>query len=437
MALNIVTVNVSQVAAPAPSTLQRTGAFISQGGTTGAVGSLALLTDLSDLTAITPAAKALTSLTWTTMVVTATTTAPHGWANGTVFPVTIAGCAPAGYNGVYTATVTGASTLTYPLTANPGSIVTSGTVTPYSVAEIDAMATTFFAQGSSASVYVLELGIGTPAAGVTALGTFITANPGTVYSYLVPRSWSDEATFITYVGTLTATTAKTYFFTTATTSNYDDFGPTLKSVALFIEAPTVANPEFSAAAPFYAWINNNPSPSNKVAPMAYRYLFGVTPYPTVGNAALRTTLKAAGVNIIGTGAEGGVSTSILLWGTMMDGNDMTYWYSVDWVQINIDLDLANEIINGSNNPQAPLYYNQDGINRLEARAQTTMNAGVSDGLVLGNPQVTATSFVTYVAANPSDYADGIYNGLAVTYTPQLGFKSITFYVQVSSIPVAS
>ncbi len=118
----------------------------------------------------------------------------------------------------------------------------------------------------------------------------------------------------------------------------------------------------------------------------------------------------------------------------MDGNDFTYWYSVDWVQINVELDLANEVINGSNNPLAPLYYNQDGINRLQARAQATMNRGISDGLVLAPVSVAAIPFVTYVADNPSDYAAGTYNGLSVTYTPSRGFKSITFNVQVQNFP---
>ena len=49
---SIVTVNVSLLQAPTPSTLQKTGALISVGGTTESPNSTTLLTELSDLTAI-------------------------------------------------------------------------------------------------------------------------------------------------------------------------------------------------------------------------------------------------------------------------------------------------------------------------------------------------------------------------------------------------
>lgn len=196
----------------------------------------------------------------------------------------------------------------------------------------------------------------------------------------------------------------------------------------------IPSTEFSNASNFYQWISANPSAANKVAPFAFRYVYGVTPFPTRGNNALLTTLKNAYTNIIGTGAEGGISNTIILWGTTEDGHDATYWYSVDWVQINIDEFISNAIINGSNNSTNPLYYNQDGINRLQAVAQSVMTNGISFGLVLGPATVTATPFVTYVTQNPTDYPAGIYRGMAVTYTPQRGFTQIVFYVNVSAFP---
>src|SRR6185312_13706625 len=52
MSNNIVIVNVSQQVASTPSTLQRTGAFVSQGATTLTTGSTQLISQLADLTAI-------------------------------------------------------------------------------------------------------------------------------------------------------------------------------------------------------------------------------------------------------------------------------------------------------------------------------------------------------------------------------------------------
>lgn len=438
MSNNIVTVNVAQIVAGAPINLQKTGAFVTQGGTTTAAGTLSLLTQASDLTPLLAASKAMTSLTWLSNVATGTTTAPHGWTNADVVYVTIAGVTPAGFNGTFLATITGASTFTYPLTPTPGGPATvQGTVTLGAVSQLQAMTNTFFAQGSARSVYVLELGEDVVADGITALSAYITANPFTIYRWLVPREWDAVASFLTLAVSLNGTTALTYFHVTTTQANYGSYTALMKSVMATIEAPTVVPAsEFSAAADFYVALNYDPSTTNKVTPNAFAYLFGVTPYPTKANSALRNTLKTANINIVGTGAEGGISNTLVLWGTMMDGKDLTYWYSIDWVQLQVAQALANEIINGSNNPLAPLYYDQNGINRLQARAQGTMNSGISNGLVLAPATVTAVPFIPYTTLNPADYPVGAYNGLSVVYTPNRGFKSIIFNIQVSNIPLS-
>lgn len=451
----IVTVNVSTTIAPTPNTLQKKGAFVSQGGTTKAANTTTLLTKLADLTAILTGAAAVTSITRSSTTATATTTAPHGYTTSDVIELTIAGAAQPEYNGNFACTITGASSFTYTVSGTPATPATGTIVwTPEDVAELLAMGTTFFAQGTAQAVYVLELGEGDEDTGVAALATWITANPGVFYAYLVPRLWADESTYLTFVATFEAATAKTYFFTTMTSSNYTTFTAAMKSVVGLVEAPATPATEFSLAAMFYVTLNYDPSTTNKVTPTAFSYLYGVTPYPIPSNGTLLAALAAAGVNYVGTGAEGGVSTSVLFFGTTMDKNDFTYWYSVDWVQINADLDVANAVINGSNNPTNPLYYNQDGINRLEAVLAETMSRGVTFGLVLGNVTqvgldaaaftaalnggtftnltvVNAVPFVPYSIANPSDYAIGKYAGLSVSYTPARGFKAITINVNVS------
>jgi hypothetical protein len=292
-------------------------------------------------------------------------------------------------------------------------------------------------QGSSASVYVLELGLSDTDAAVAYLDTWITAtDPQVFYAYLCPRAFTANAAFLSLMADFEATTALTYFYVTATLGNYTGLTALMKCVVGLIEAPLTPATEFSLAAAFYALLNTNPSTTNKVAPFAFRYLFGVTAYPLLGNGSLFATLKAAKINWVGTGAEGGITNTVLLWGTTKDGRDISYWYSVDWVQINVALDLANEIINGSNNAINPLYYNQDGINRLQARSQATMNRGISYGLVLAPVTVNAVPFPTYVATNPSDYPIGKYAGLSVSYTPARGFTEIIFNVNVTDFPAA-
>lgn len=431
--LSIVNVAVAIQVAEQPNELQQTGALVSQGATSLAPQATTFLTQLSDLTAFLKGAAAIQSLAWNAQVVTVTTQSPHGLTIADTLPVTISGCIPTGYNGTFTATVTGASTFTYPLTTNPGTATTLGAWTAEDVAELVAMATTFFAQGNSLGVFVIELGPGNATDGVTALQTQIASTPNLFYRYLIPRYWDANSSFIAFLNTQTAPTTQRYFHITTTSANFAQYAG-MKCAVTMIEAPNLPAIEFSAASLMYVVLNYSPSLASQVPPTAYSFVFGVTPYPTAGQNSFLTQVKAAGCNIIGTGAQGGISNTIVFWGTTADSNDITFWYSVDWVQIHVTEDLANAVINGSNNPQAPLYYNQQGINRLQKVAQQTMNNAISFGLANSPVTVGAVPFAVYVAAQPSDYPKGIYNGISITYTPARGFLNITVNVTVDEIP---
>lgn len=541
MANPIVSISVSVQTPPAPSTLQRTGAFVSSGGTTLAKGAKSLITQPSDLTTLLVPAKALASLTWSGNVVTATTTSPHGYTNADVINLTIAGAVPAGYNGSFPCTITGASTFTYPLGTNPGMETTPGTYIPGEVNSLIARTTTFFAQGSQQSVYVLEVGAGTATEGVNFLSSWITANPGVFYAYLVPRFWDGNATFLAFLATFESLTAKTYFYVTTNLQNYALYTAQMKDVVMMIEAPTysiwpanvltaisssggvvtatttsnhgvvpgnsftitgctpagyngthiaqagttgetliynvpadpgaesvlgslvaslyastgIPSTEFSLASQFQVALRQRPSSTNKVTPMLFAFVNGVTPFPTQGNAALLSTLLTANVNLIGTGAAGGISETLIQGGNMADGNPFKYWYSVDYIQINLALDLTAFLINGANNPSAPVDYNQPGVNGLQNTAITTMNTAIGAGLVLnpvkaltldaedyaaaldddtysGFTLVNADPFGSYVAENPSDYEAGIYNGISVEAAPLRGFESITVNLAITN-----
>ena len=436
MANAIVQVNVSQTIAPLPNTLQQTGAFISQGGTTLTAGTLLLLTQAGSLATYLAGAAAVSSLSWASNVVTVTTTQPHGLQlNETGVNLVLAGVTPVGYNGVHSCTITGANTFTYAASTNPGTATTPGTYTAEDVGELVQMNTTFFAQGSNVPVYVLELGDLSPADGVAALTTWIAANPGTIYSYLVPRTWDSIPSFLSLAKTYGGVTGQTYFFATTTVANLANYTPAMKSVFPVIEAPNIGATEFSAAAPFYVTLNYAPTGINRVTPLAFAYVSGVTPYPTMGTSTTMAQIFSANGNLIGTGSEGGISNTILLYGKLADGNAFNYWYAVDWCSINLNISLSNTIINGSNNPLAPLYYDQNGINTLASVSQMTLNRGITYGLLISSVSVTATPFYTYTQANPSAYRAGTYGGLAATVTPTQGFDAITFNLNVSSFPV--
>ena len=434
MTIQIVTVNVTQTVAPAPSKLQGTGCFISQGATTLAAGETQLLTQLSDLSSILTGSVAISSMVWSAGTVTVTTAAPHGIPTSDVVLGVIAGVTPSAYSGTFSCTSTGASTFTYPLVSNPGSAVITGSsvFTLEDVQELVAMVTTFFAQGSGTAIYVLELGTGTVADGVASLTIYLADPSIQMYLYGAPNTWASSSAFKTLADNYSSTNSEVYFMVNCTSSLNVTNALTwtgIKSAVVFVQDESAPVTEYDAAAMMYQILSSNPSTVNKVGPFSYRIAFGVSAF--TGTNTVKQQLKTASINYIGTGAEGGISNKIIFWGTTADSRNFLYWYSVDWNNINIHLDLANEIINGSNNSINPLYFNQPGINRLQMRAQGTVNRGITYGLTLSPANVDAVPFITYVTDNPSDYPLGIYNGLSLTMIPATGFVSITFNMNVS------
>ncbi|HGG6605742.1 TPA: hypothetical protein ACJG8U_004624, partial [Salmonella enterica subsp. enterica serovar Warragul] len=225
----IVNINVSVTSPPKPSQLLKSGALVSTGGTTLAAGSYQLLTSKDDLKNIVAPAKAISSLAWAGNTVTVTLSENHGWSIDETIPVVISGAAPAAYNGAYTASVTGEKTFTYPLNSDPGTATATGTVTSVAAGELRQMNTTYWAQGTSRAVYVLELGEMNVKSAVAALGTFIDEDTslGNTYqkffSYLVPREWDAEPTFKTLANNYTSPGALVKFFVTTTIATYQEW----------------------------------------------------------------------------------------------------------------------------------------------------------------------------------------------------------------------
>jgi hypothetical protein len=401
---------------------------VSTGGTTLAAGTFQFCGTLSAVTSILATPLALTGLVWATGTVTATATAALSLATGQTFTTTISGAVPAGYNGTFVATVTGANTFTYALAVNPGTQTTPGTYLPSNAGFVNNAATTFFAQGTSVGVYVLELGPQTTAAAaITALQTFINANsnPQVFYAYLLPANWdlSSAAALNTMTANFESPSGQTYFFVTTTVANLPTYA-TNKAVFALVPSPTQASTEHQASQAFYQWLVNLPGAANPLAPMSYRFGFGVTPWSQVGNQTPINTILTNFGNLILTGAEGGISTATLFKGTFMDGEQASFWYGVDFFRIQVKQALANAVINGSNsNP--PLLYNQAGINTLQAIAQNVADSAVKFGCLL-SAVINAVPFATYTQENPSDYNNGIYNGFSATVVGQNGFLSITF-----------
>ncbi len=470
----IVTVKVQTIQAPTPNTYQQTGCLVSFGATNIARNDAAELTQWSDLTDVLNGAQPAATVAWAAGLVTLTTAAPlaPAYAPGDTPLMAVAGFTPAGYNYSGPVTVVDTGSFTYPCIADPGTATVVGTYMPQGSIELSQMATTYFDQGNMNSVWVLELGYGaTIAANVTALQTWLNINTKTFCGFLLPRAFGANKLAIDALEPLFKQfqnpEAMTYFWLTVDSAVINELDPTYKCVIQLVEAPSVTNlsltnatdpnGEFTMAAMFYNAMAFKPSQINRVAPMAFKYLYGVTAYPTKNNGPLLASFKSSFTNYVATGAEGGVSYNIVYEGVTKDGQDyFNWWWTIDWVQININLNLSNAIINGSNNPFAPLYYNQDGINFLETNLYNTMLQASTLGMVLGPITMTglnqpdlqnnillgvfdglcdvnAVQFVDYVNANPGHYKIGEYDGLSVLFIPARGFIHIMVSVTATDL----
>lgn len=471
---SIVTVKVQTIQAPTPNTYQQTGCFVSFGATSIAKSDAAELTEWSDLEDVLILAQPAAEVVWAAGLVTLTTAAPLpvNYAPGDTPQMTVSGFVPVGYNYIGPVTIVDTSTFTYPVVTDPGQTTTVGTYMPQSAIELSQMTTTYFDQGNMTSVWVLELGYGaTIEDNATALQGWLNVNPKVFCGYLLPRSvgannLSIEA-FRDIFKQYQNPEAMTYFWMTVSASAITVLDATYKCVIQLVEAPAVTdvgkpnatdpNGEFTMAAMFYNAMAFRPSQINRVAPMAFKYLYGVTAYPTKNNGPLLSSFKANATNYVATGAEGGVAYNIVYEGVTLDGQDyFNWWWTIDWVQININLNLSNAIINGSNNPFAPLYYNQDGINFLETNLYNTMLQASTLGMVLGAITMTtlnqpdlqnsillgvyeglcdvnAVQFVDYVNANPGHYKIGEYDGLSVLFIPARGFIHIMVSVTATDL----
>jgi hypothetical protein len=419
--------------APQPSTLQQSGALISIGGTTLATNAYQYCGSVADCEQILATSGTGNSDELKNM---ATTFFAQGSAIG-LYLLEL---------GAETEVDAGIALLQTWITNNSG--VFYAYLVPAAWDESkDEVGSVIITNGGSGYTSVPTVTFSAPASGTTATGTAVIQD-GAVVSVTItdPGSGYTAAPTVTFTGgggtgasgtanlasalDLLASqyanpTGKTYFFVTTSVANLPNY-TTQKSVHAVVPSPTAASTEFQAAVNFYEFLVNNPSATNPLAPMAYRYVFGVTPWKTVGNSANINSILSNYGNLILTGAEGGISTACLFKGTMMDGTQASWWYGIDWFQIQAKQALAAAIINGSNsNP--PLLYDQNGINTLLAVAENVANSTVTFGCAQ-SITITATPFLTYTTQNPNDYKAGIYKGFQATAVGQNGFLTIDFYL---------
>ena len=443
----IVNLSASVVYAPKPSQLQQSGALVSVGGTTLTTGTYQFIPAASSLTAILSTAGNYAELTnmassffaqgnavgfyvlelGANADVVAQINALQTWitANPRVF---YAYLTPADWD------IDGeeVGSITYP--TNTATYTTAPTITiaaPTGTGGIQATATAQIdTSGALTGITITNPGYYPAQPAPTA--TLSAASTGTSPTLTV--NLVNE--FAVMANNYASPTSKTYFFGTTTYQTITNYltqsgSPGSGPKSLYMKCPSPVSPstEFPAAEDFYQWLSNNPGPAKQLSGMAYRYLYGTTPWPDSGYSNEIDTILSNYGNYTGTGAEGGSSNACIFKCTTMDGEQASFWYGVDWAQINSQLQVSAEVINGANT-QPPLIYNQSGVNTLQSVAQSVLNTAVKYNCILSGT-VTATPFYTYVTDNPGNYKAGIYGGLLGSITGIAQFLQIDYQMTVS------
>ena len=457
---HIVQLNVTAEYAPEPSALQSRGMIVSENSTNIAIGSAVYLGDPNSLSNYLKPSKSISTLTWAAGVVTVALAANHGLVEGSLTPLIVSGAFPDAYNGTYVATAGADNVLTYSLANDPGIASIPGSARYSYDAWLIAADATWWAQpGQVTGYFLFEAGTTATADMFTALDTWLTANPKQIYNIcFLPGVSSDAADAYNFFSSYNQLSSLLSFYlpvdeTTAITwASYN----TLRNVFVQVQALTATTASQVASIAYAAYITNiRPTPTNKLPPSSYAYLNNVDALPL--NQTLMSQYIDGNINFASLGAEGGISNIILIYGNTLNGFPENVKYSIDWQQVEMDLSISNAVINGSNNQINPLYYNQDGINRLQAVAANVAARAISTGLALGrvittqlppdeftanlsrgdyrgNYVINAVPFASYVALNPSDYARGLYGGFQASFVPQFGFRRIVFNILATTFP---
>ncbi|WP_187846675.1 hypothetical protein, partial [Helicobacter pylori] len=116
------------------------------------------------------------------------------------------------------------------------------------------------------------------------------------------------------------------------------------------------------------------------------------------------------------------------------------WYSYRYTAMMIKDGITQYMMNSANSNR-PLQYNQQGIDKLNSNIVGTLKLAQGYGLInqfgIGdNNEFSATNiinsipFATYISANPTNYANGIYDGFS--FSVQIGryFKQIVLNITI-------
>lgn len=169
--------------------------------------------------------------------------------------------------------------------------------------------------------------------------------------------------------------------------------------------------------------------STPASPLNYKEMGAITPLgytKTQKNALIQAPISFF---------DSLASNVVLLSGRQLDGMSWDYYYLWYLVHYYLDSRISVLLLNGVNNPNSAIRYNQDGFDTIKSNIIARLNIlqgwGVitafaqsydaTSGEYSGLGDITMSSYQSYIAEHPEDYKNEIIGG-------------ISFFVQIGKFP---
>ena len=162
------------------------------------------------------------------------------------------------------------------------------------------------------------------------------------------------------------------------------------------------------------------SESLKASPLNYKFLNGFN-FEELAGSTQRALIQA---NVSYVSSKAG--NTLIMNGRCMDSRPLDYWYQWDLTAFAIETAIIQLILNGVNNPNYVIQYNQNGIDTITSSVIATLNSQISKGCVtefgatfnsatneLENiGYIVAVDYYSYIKAMPEHYQNEIYGGIS-------------------------
>lgn len=245
------------------------------------------------------------------------------------------------------------------------------------------------------------------------------------YVYALPKAFYADEACAGFTKGYIDTNSKQYFVIEVpsdyTTNNKFSFYQGQKSIwAIYNNGANADNNAIGAVLGKFASASFDISASLKASPMNYKMVQGFT-YNEL-DSSLQRQLIADSITYISSKAN----NTLIMNGRTMDTRPIDYWYQWDITSFAIEQAVTQLILNGVNNPNYAIRYNQNGIDTITATIVATLTTMASFGCItefgasynsalneLENiGYVYSVSYHDFIKAEPEKYQNEIYSGIS-------------------------